>query len=49
VLHGKSNWKLVMNNPVDIKIAHINKADQFNNTLDKALVFEILSKTSHEL
>ena len=37
-----------MNNPVDIKIAHINKADKFNNTLNKALVFEILSKTNYE-
>ena len=37
-----------MNNPVDIKIAHINKSETSNNTLSKELVFEILSRTNYE-
>jgi len=37
-----------MNNSVDIKIAHINNANQINNALNKSLVFEILSKTNYE-
>ena len=35
-----------MNEPVDIKIAHINKAEEINNTINKELVFEIFSKFS---
>jgi DNA-binding MarR family transcriptional regulator len=36
-----------MNDPVDIKIAHISKTQTINNTLDKALVFEIFSLTNY--
>ncbi|MFL2890194.1 MAG: helix-turn-helix domain-containing protein [Pelagibacteraceae bacterium] len=33
-----------MNEPVDIKIAHINKAENVHNVIDKELVFEIFGK-----
>jgi predicted transcriptional regulator len=36
------------NNPVDIKIAHINKTDKINNTLSKEAVYEILTRTNYE-
>jgi len=35
-----------MNDPVDIKIAHINKAETINNALNKELVFEIFAKST---
>jgi hypothetical protein len=37
-----------MSEPVDIKIAHINKAEINNSILNKELVFEIFSKSNHE-
>ena len=37
-----------MSNPVDIKLAHINKVDTINNALNKETVFDILTKTNHE-
>jgi len=37
-----------MNEPVDIKIAHINKAEAINNAINKEEVFEIFSKSSFE-
>ena len=37
-----------MNKPVDIKIAHINKADVINHAINKEEVFEILSRSSFE-
>ena len=37
-----------MNEPVDIKIAHINKAETINNALNKELVYEIFGKSSWE-
>jgi predicted transcriptional regulator len=37
-----------MNDPIDIKIAHINKSDPIINAFNKEEVFEILSRTSHE-
>jgi len=37
-----------LNNPVDIKLAHINKVDTINNALNKETVFDILTKTNHE-
>ena len=33
-----------MNEPVDIKIAHINKADAIYNAINKELVFDIFSR-----
>ena len=33
-----------MSDPIDIKIAHINKSENYNNSIDKELVFEIFSK-----
>ena len=35
-----------MNKPVDIKIAHINKAETINNALNKELVYEIFAKST---
>ena len=35
-----------MNKPVDLKIAHINKAETINNALDKELVYEIFAKST---
>ena len=35
-----------MSNPVDIKIAHINKADKINNALSKETVYEVFSRFS---
>ena len=35
-----------MNEPVDIKIAHINKAETINNALNKELVYEIFAKST---
>ena len=37
-----------MNDPVDIKIAHINKSKTINSALNKEAVFNILSQNSHE-
>ena len=37
-----------MSDPVDIKIAHINKAEAINNSINKELVFEIFSKFTPE-
>ena len=37
-----------MNEPVDIKIAHINKNESINNALNKEAVFEIFSRSSFE-
>ena len=37
-----------MNEPVDIKIAHINKVEAINNAINKEEVFEIFSKSSFE-
>ena len=37
-----------MSDPVDIKIVHINKTDTINNTLNRELVFDILTKTNYE-
>ena len=37
-----------MNEPVDIKIAHINKANAINNAINKEEVFEIFSRSSFE-
>ena len=37
-----------MNEPVDIKIAIINKAETINNSINKELVFEILGRSSWE-
>jgi predicted transcriptional regulator len=37
-----------MNEPVDIKIAHINKDQTTNNALNKELVFEIFSRSTPE-
>ena len=33
-----------MSNPVDIKIAHINKAENINNAINKESVFEIFGR-----
>ena len=37
-----------MSEPVDIKIAHINKNESINNALNKEAVFEIFSRSSFE-
>ena len=37
-----------MNKPVDIKIAHINKAEAISHAINKEEVFEIFSKSSFE-
>jgi len=37
-----------MGKPTDIKIAHINKANTINDTLNKEAVYEILNKTNYE-
>ena len=37
-----------MSNPVDIKIANINKAEKINAPLDKALVFDVLNQVNYE-
>jgi len=37
-----------MSESFDIKIAHINKADPINNTLNKELIFEIFGRFSPE-
>ena len=37
-----------MNKPVDIKIAHINKAEAINHAINKEEVFEIFSRSSFE-
>jgi hypothetical protein len=37
-----------MNDPIDIKIAHINKANIISKTLEKEAVFEIFSKCTWE-
>ena len=37
-----------MSEPVDIKIAHINKNENINNALNKEAVFEIFSRSSFE-
>lgn len=37
-----------MNEPVDIKIAHINKGEAINNAINKEEVFEIFSRSSYE-
>ena len=37
-----------MSEPVDIKIAHINKAEIINNALNKELVFEIFERSTPE-
>ena len=37
-----------MNEPVDIKIAHINKNESIDNALNKEAVFEIFSRSSFE-
>ena len=37
-----------MNEPVDIKIAHINKAEAINNAINKEEVFEIFSRSNFE-
>ena len=37
-----------MGDPVDIKIAHINKADTINDTLNKDAVYDVLTKTNYE-
>jgi DNA-binding Lrp family transcriptional regulator len=37
-----------MSEPVDIKIAHINKAGTINNSFNKEAVYEIFSKSSYE-
>ena len=37
-----------MNEPVDIKIAHINKAEAISHAINKEEVFEIFSKSSFE-
>ena len=37
-----------MSEPVDIKIAHINKSENINNALNKEAVYEILSKSNFE-
>ena len=38
-----------MSEPVDIKIAHINKAENVHNVIDKELVFEIFGKLALSL
>jgi len=35
-----------MSDPVDIKIAHINKTSNINNSIDKELVFEIFGRST---
>ena len=40
--------KLEMSDPVDIKIAHINKAETTSTALNKETVFEIFSKSNFE-
>ncbi|MDC0618847.1 hypothetical protein OAO89_00850 [Pelagibacteraceae bacterium] len=37
-----------MSNPIDIKIAHIDKAETIDNSFNKEAIFEILSKTNYE-
>ena len=37
-----------MSEPVDIKIAHINKSESINNALNKEAVFEIFSRSNFE-
>ena len=37
-----------MSEPVDIKIAHINKSENINNVLNKEAVYEIFSKSNFE-
>ena len=37
-----------MSEPVDIKIAHINKSETINNALNKEAVYEIFSKSNFE-
>ena len=37
-----------MNKPVDIKIAHINNAENINTALDKELIYEIFSRVTPE-
>ena len=37
-----------MSEPVDIKIAHINKSENINNALNKEAVYEIFSKSNFE-
>jgi len=37
-----------MSEPVDIKIAHINKAETINTSINKESVFEIFGKSSWE-
>ena len=37
-----------MNEPIDIKIAHINKSENINNALNKEAVYEIFSKSNFE-
>jgi len=37
-----------MSNPAEIKIEHINKADQKIDSLNKEAVYEILTRTSHD-
>ena len=37
-----------MSEPADIKIAHINKTEIINNSINKELVFEIFGRCSPE-
>ena len=37
-----------MSEPVDIKIAHINKRESISNALNKEAVYEIFSKSNYE-
>jgi len=37
-----------MSEPVDIKIAHINKSENINDALNKEEVYEIFSKSNFE-
>jgi len=37
-----------MTNPVDIKIAHINKSESINNILNKEAIYEILTQATSE-
>ena len=37
-----------MSNPVDIKIAHINKKENTNNSIDKDLVHEVFQRNIND-
>ena len=51
MLLGRNNnirKEIIMSEPVDIKIAHINKAEIIRNAINKELVFEIFGRFSPE-